>query len=241
MVSARGADGQAPTMPLYILQHLKPPEDMAGGVWFDESKEYDSVFVDSLRGVVFNFISSKTFPSQKGKDSISKLCSNPIYPITKTPSLPTPAEILRHIQNNKVTSAPLTVKNVMEIARALELDGLVEAVKPVGGVSVQPMYDSESDGPSVSKRSRRKEVDHDDDLDDDERERRDRKSREKMKAKLKEAKRERLRKERAKEKQKEKERKKKEKEKARKKKEKERKRREREKRKRKEKDKKKVS
>ncbi len=49
----------APTMPLYILAHLKPPEDMAGGIWFDESKEYDSVFVDTLRGVVLNFIQQK--------------------------------------------------------------------------------------------------------------------------------------------------------------------------------------
>lgn len=227
-------------MPLYILSHLKPPEDMAGGVWFDESKEYDSVFVDSLRGVVFSYISSKTFPSQKGKDSISKLCSKPIYPISKTASLPTPAEILRHIQSNKVTSAPLTVKNVMEISRALELDGLVEVIKPVGGVSVEPIFDSDSDGPSVSKRSRRKDVDLDDDLDDDERERRDRKSREKLKAKMKEAKREKMRKERARERQREKERKKKEKEKARKKKEKERKRREKERRRKKEKEKKKV-
>lgn len=46
-------------MPLYILAHLKPPEDIAGGIWFDESKEYDSVFVDSLRMVVYKFVQQK--------------------------------------------------------------------------------------------------------------------------------------------------------------------------------------
>lgn len=56
----------APTMPLYILAHLKPPEDMAGGIWFDESKEYDSVFVDTLRGVVLNFIQQKVSGGDEG-------------------------------------------------------------------------------------------------------------------------------------------------------------------------------
>lgn len=50
---------QAPTMPLYILAHLTPPEDIAGGIWFDESKEYDSVFVDSLRMVVYKYVQHK--------------------------------------------------------------------------------------------------------------------------------------------------------------------------------------
>ncbi|BEI81114.1 hypothetical protein CcaverHIS002_0202740 [Cutaneotrichosporon cavernicola] len=214
----------APTMPLYILAHLKPPEDMAGGIWFDESKEYDSVFVDTLRGVVLNFIQLKTFPQRKAaNDAISKLCSNPIYPISQTAALPTPSLILSHLQKNKVTSAPLTVKNVMEICRALELDGLIEMIKPVGGVSVDQTFDSDSDEEPVLKRSRKnKRDDDDDDMDPEERERRERKEREKMKAKLKEAKREKQRKERAREREKEKERKRREKEKERKRKEKER-------------------
>lgn len=49
----------APTMPLYILHHLQPPEDLAGGIWFDESKEYDSMFVDSLRRVVYRYVCAK--------------------------------------------------------------------------------------------------------------------------------------------------------------------------------------
>jgi len=226
-------------MPLYILAHLKPPEDIAGGIWFDESKEYDSVFVDSLRMVVYKYVQHKTFPPQK-KDAISALCPNPIYPVSKTPSLPTSQELLGHIQKNKVTTAKLTVKNVMEICRALELDGLIEAIKPIGGVSVEPTYDSDSDGEPVTKRHKGRH--DDDDLDPKERERRERKEREKLKAKIKEKKREQRRRERAREKEKERERKKKEKEKERKRKEKERERKRKEKekeRKRKEKEKKK--
>ncbi|KAL1406161.1 34-kDa subunit of RNA polymerase III (C) [Vanrija albida] len=208
-----------PITPLFILANLNPPEDIAGGIWFDESKEYDSGFVDTLKEVVLNFVTTKTFPNQKGKDSISKLVANPIHPIAKTPSLPTPQEVLRFILANKVTSAALTVKNVMEIARALELDGLIEAVKPVGGVAVEERYESDSDAEPAPKRRRAKESD--DELDPEERARRDRKNREKLKAKLKEKKREEKRKEkekkaRAKEKEREKRRKEKEKEKRRK-------------------------
>ncbi|RSH78709.1 34-kDa subunit of RNA polymerase III (C) [Apiotrichum porosum] len=224
----------APTMPLYILAHLKPPEDIAGGVWFDESKEYDSVFVDSLRMVVFNYV------QHKKKDAISSLCPNPINPVSKTPALPSPQDLLRHILMNKVTSAKLTVKNVMEIARALELDGLIEAIKPVGGVSVTPMDEnSDSDGEPVHKRSKKRAAHSDDDLEPAERDRRERKNREKLKAKMEEQKRERRRRERARDKEKEKERRKKEKEKEKKRKAKEKKRKEKERRKKKEKEKKK--
>lgn len=176
----------------------------------------------------------QTFPTHKSKDAISSLCPNPIYPVSKTPSLPTPQALLNHIQANKVTTAKLTVKNVMEICRALELDGLIEAIKPMGGVNVDPTYDSDSDYEPVAKRHR-----SDDDLDPKERERRERKEREKMKLKIKEKKREQRRRDR--EREKEKKRKEKEKERKRKEKEREKRRKEKEKeRKRKEK-KKKVS
>ncbi|WOO83674.1 putative DNA-directed RNA polymerase III subunit rpc6 [Vanrija pseudolonga] len=208
-----------PITPLFILANLNPPEDIAGGIWFDESKEYDSAFVDTLKEVVLGFVTNKTFPNQKGKDSISKLVANPIHPIGKTPALPTPEQVLRYILATKVTSAALSVKNVMEIARALELDGLIEAIKPVGGVSVEQRYESDSDGEPAPKRRRAK--DSDDEIDPEERARRERKNREKLKAKLKEKKREEKRREkekkaRAKEKEKEKRRKEKEKEKRRK-------------------------
>lgn len=155
--------------------------------------------------------------------------------MSKTGALPTPADVLRHIQNSKVTTAQLTIKNVMEIARALELDGLIEAIKPIGGVSVDPVSDSD-DEPAAKRRKSR--YDSDDGMDDAERERKARKEKEKARAKLKERKREERRRQRAKEREKERERKRKEKEKERKRKEKERKRKEKEKaRKRKEKEK----
>lgn len=155
--------------------------------------------------------------------------------MSKTGALPTPADVLRHIQNSKVTSAQLTIKNVMEIARALELDGLIEAIKPIGGVSVDPISDSDDEPAAKRRRSR---YDSDDALDDAELERKARKEKEKARAKLKERKREERRRQRAKEKERERERKRKEKERERKRKEKERKRKEKEKaRKRKEKEK----
>lgn len=129
--------------------------------------------------------------------------SNPIYAPGKGPALPSPRDLLKYCQDTRVVNAPLTLKNVMECMRALELDGLVEVIKPayhVAGGSDDDEYQ-----PRPSKRAKT-------DVDSDEEERKAEQRREKQKEKLR-------RKAEAK-KAKEKERRKKEKEKAKRKKEK---------------------
>lgn len=60
-------DEQGPITPLFILANLNPPEDIAGGIWFDESKEYDSAFVDTLKDVVLGFVTNKVRPLEGGQ------------------------------------------------------------------------------------------------------------------------------------------------------------------------------
>ncbi|WVQ93376.1 hypothetical protein IAU59_000445 [Kwoniella sp. CBS 9459] len=231
----------APTTVYFVLSHLKPPEEISGGVWFDDNKEYDQQLVETICTVLLSRVRSFTYADQKKRsEKDRKLVPNALSLSSKNYPQLTPQALRIYVNKLGVTSANLSVKNVMECMRALELDGLVEAIKPLGGVYI-PDDDAgaggsdDEDKPSSSKRKKLDiSVDDDDDLDDDERERRKELALRKAKEKAKEKK----RRERAKEKEKrEKEKRKKKEEKKRKEKEKEK---EREKkRKRKEKDKKK--
>lgn len=136
----------------------------------------------------------QTFP--KKNDGESSTGKNPIYPFTKA-RLPSPGSLLQYLQDKKITTAALTVKNVMECMRALELDGKVETIKPLS----MGHFDLGDDQPGPSKR--RKTEDDDSDSDYDVR-------KEKEKLKLKERAKEKKRRAKEKEK-KEKERKEKEK------------------------------
>lgn len=109
---------------------------------------------------------------------------------------------------SNVTTAKLGVKHVMECMRALELDGLVEAVKPLGGVQV-PEVGRDGDG-RMSKRQRLDDEHGDGDEWSQKKERERLKAKERLKEKKrrereKEKEREKARK-KAKEKEKEKER-----------------------------------
>jgi DNA-directed RNA polymerase III subunit RPC6 len=153
----------------------------------------------------------QTFPPE-GKRAAQhrKLVPNALYPISRTSKLLTPHQLLDMVNASKLTDAKLSVENIMECMRAAELDGSVEAIKPIGGVDVPDLSDSDDDEPS-KKRRKTKDTgdDDDDDLDDEEKERRATAEKEKARAKAKEKKR------REKEKEKEKRRKEKEKEKKR--------------------------
>ncbi|WVF65730.1 hypothetical protein IAT40_000462 [Kwoniella sp. CBS 6097] len=236
----------APTTVYYLLSHLKPPEEISGGVWFDDNKEYDQQLVETICKVLLNRVQSFTYADQKKRsEKDRKLVPNALILSSKNYPQLTPQALRIYVNKLGVTSANLSVKNVMECMRALELDGLIEVIKPLGGVYI-PDDDGagaggsdDDDKPSSSKRKKLDlKVDDEDDLDDDERERRKELALRKAKEKAKEKK----RRERAKEKEKkEKERRKKKEEKKRKEKEreKERKRKKKEKDKKKEKEKKK--
>ncbi|KAK1922411.1 RNA polymerase Rpc34 subunit-domain-containing protein [Papiliotrema laurentii] len=194
---------QHPTMQLYVLADTTPDEGMTGGIWYDGNKEYDSAFVTGITKVLLTHVRTKSWATNDKRPEAKKLVSNPIYAPGKGPALPSPRDLLKYCQDTRVVNAPLTLKNVMECMRALELDGLVEVIKPayhVAGGSDDDEYQ-----PRPSKRAKT-------DVDSDEEERKAEQRREKQKEKLR-------RKAEAK-KAKEKERRKKEKEKAKRKKEK---------------------
>lgn len=146
----------------------------------------------------------QSFPKVKDNDSEGRQ-NKPIFSFAKA-RLPSPNSLLSWIKDKRLTTAPLTVKNVMECMRALELDGRVETIKPLSMGHFDLGGDDEP-GPS-----KRRKVDGDGSGSEDDV--RKEKERQKAKEKAKEKKR------KAREKEK-KERKKKEKEKKRKKKEKE--------------------
>ncbi|OCF44939.1 DNA-directed RNA polymerase III subunit RPC6 [Kwoniella heveanensis CBS 569] len=234
----------APTTVYFVLSHLKPPEEISGGVWFDDNKEYDQQLVETICTVLLSRVRSFTYADQKKRsEKDRKLVPNALILSSKNYPQLTPQALRIYVNKLGVTSANLSVKNVMECMRALELDGLVEAIKPLGGVYIADEDvagaggSDDDDKPSSSKRKKLDiGVDDEDDLDEDERERRKELALRKAKEKAKEKK----RRERAKEKEKkEKERRKKKEEKKRKEKEREKKRKKKEKDKKKEKEKKK--
>ncbi|ORX38930.1 RNA polymerase Rpc34 subunit-domain-containing protein [Kockovaella imperatae] len=192
-----------PTVSLYILPNVKPAEDLTGGVWYDGQKEYDAEFVNGITMFLYDKVKSLTFPSKDDRNPAhAKLVPNAIYPVTKTKKLPTPHTLLAVLKRSGLTQAKLKVENVMECMRALELDGLIEAVKPVGGVSVPDVVeDSDGEGPSRKKRR----MNNDDDTDEDELDLRKEKAKELAKEKKRKEKVKLLRKQRAEKKAKEKE------------------------------------
>ncbi|WVR09211.1 hypothetical protein IAU60_006273 [Kwoniella sp. DSM 27419] len=212
----------APTTVYYVLSHLKPPEEISGGVWFDDNKEYDQHLVETICVVLLERVRSFTYvDAKKRSEKDRKLVTNALILSSKNYPQLTPHALRAYVNKLGVTSATLSMKNVMECMRALELDGLVEVVKPLGGVYIPEdgPEGSDHDKPSSSKRKKIdiKADDDDEDLDDEERERRQELAVRKAKDKAKEKK----RRERAKEKErKEKERKKRKEEKKRKEKEK---------------------
>ncbi|OXG40177.1 DNA-directed RNA polymerase III subunit RPC6 [Cryptococcus neoformans Bt120] len=217
----------APTSVYYILAHLKLPEEISGGVWFDDNKEYDQGLVETICAVLLNRVRTATYVDDKKRSEEAKsLVPNALNTSSKYHSLLTPMALRTYVNKLGVTSATLSVKNVMECMRALELDGLVEVVKPVGGVHLQ----EDSDDESTARSSKRRKVESDSEDEDRDKEREKAKMKAKEKAKMKkrrerEKERERKEKERErkrKEKEKERERRRKEKEKERKRKEKER-------------------
>ncbi|CAD6586243.1 MAG: 34-kDa subunit of RNA polymerase III (C) [Tremellales sp. Tagirdzhanova-0007] len=150
----------APTVSLYILPHLKPPEEITGGIWFDTTKEYDAELVDAIHQVLLNHVRKLTFPKQCKDEQASG--QHPIYSTDRTSTLPTPHALLQHVNKLNVTSVKLNVKNVMECMRALELDGLVEAVKPLGDVQVPEDEGIDDDDGHVGNMRKKRNGDDDD-------------------------------------------------------------------------------
>ncbi|WVN91121.1 uncharacterized protein L203_106372 [Cryptococcus depauperatus CBS 7841] len=216
----------APTTPHYVMAHLKLPEELSGGVWFDDNKEYDQGLVETICAVLLNRVRNCTYVEDKKRSEQDKLLiPNAINTHTKYYPLLTPHALRQYVNKLGVTSATLSVKNVMECMRALELDGLVEAFNPIGDVAAP---DSDSDDADTKRAVKKFKIESDDNSD---REREKEKAKMKVKEKLKMKKRrekekekerrEKEREKKRKEKERERERRRKEKKKARKKKEKE--------------------
>ena len=137
----------------------------------------------------------------------------PLIPISKRRP-PSPYTLLGYVKKHNIIPN-CNLDAIMQIMRAMEMEGLVEKIKPITGVqAVQGMSDSEGDDEAGPSKRRKKSKGSDSETDSDDAEMR--KAREKAKMKKKKEK----EKERAKEKEREK--KKREKEKAKEKKRKER-------------------
>jgi DNA-directed RNA polymerase III subunit RPC6 len=116
---------------------------------------------------------------------------------------PSPAEILAFVRKHSIVPN-CDLGAIMQVMRAIEMEGLVERIKPIGGVSPVEGISSDEDEPGPSKRRKMKKGDDSDSDDSGE----ERKAREKAKMKKKKEK----ERERAKEKEREKKRKEKERE-----------------------------
>lgn len=211
---------QSPTMSMYILAHLTPPEEVTGGVWYNANQGYDTALVHSLCQALLSRtrllvsgpytsaaskLTVQSFPKSATEEGEGK--NKAILPFAKA-RLPSPHSLLNWIKDKRLTTAQLTVKNIMECMRALELDGKVETIKPLS-MGHFDMGGDDEPGPS-----KRRKVDADGSDDESEDDMRKEKEKQKAKERAKEKKR------KAKEKEK-KEKKRKEKEKAKRKKEKE--------------------
>lgn len=152
----------------------------------------------------------QTFPKSGKTDDSSRKTNKPILPFAKS-RLPSPNSLLAWIKDKRLTTAALTVKNIMECMRALELDGKVETIKPLS----MGHFDMGDDEPGPSKR-RKVDADGSDDSEDDVRKEKEKqKAKEKAKEKKRRAKEKEKKEKRRKEKEKKRRKKEKEKEKER--------------------------
>ncbi|OCF60304.1 hypothetical protein L486_02985 [Kwoniella mangroviensis CBS 10435] len=192
----------APTTIYYVMADVKIPEEISGGIWFDNNQEYDQGLVDALCQVLQHRVYRLTYVDNRDrtgkadpaalKDTKESLLVP--YAMTlsnsKNYSLLTPMALRNFVNKSKLTSAELSVKNIMEVMRALELDGLVESIKPFNAsITFQEDDDDHLDEREGSSSKRRKlnldNGDDDEGLDSEE----EAKAKEKAKQKIKEKKR----------------------------------------------------
>ncbi|PWN33220.1 uncharacterized protein FA14DRAFT_124209 [Meira miltonrushii] len=114
-----------PTRKIYMLSSLTPSVELSGGPWYTDN-ELDTVFIDQLCTVLYQFIASKTWPGKR--DESSDPSERPIYPASHINSLPTAITCLQFLKKAGITDTDLQVENVQSLLDVLVYDGKVEKI-----------------------------------------------------------------------------------------------------------------
>lgn len=114
-----------PTRKIYMLSSLTPSVELSGGPWYTDN-ELDTVFIDQLCTVLYQFIASKTWPGKR--DESSDPSERPIYPASHINSLPTASTCLQFLKKAGITDTDLQVENVQSLLDVLVYDGKVEKI-----------------------------------------------------------------------------------------------------------------
>lgn len=114
-----------PTRKIYMLSSLTPSVELSGGPWYTDN-ELDTVFIDQLCTVLYQFIASKTWPGKR--DESRDPSDRPIYPASHINSLPTASTCLHFLKNANITDTDLQVENVQSLLDVLVYDGKVEKI-----------------------------------------------------------------------------------------------------------------
>ncbi|MCO5585526.1 hypothetical protein L7F22_039459 [Adiantum nelumboides] len=114
-----------PTRKIYMLSSLTPSVELSGGPWYTDN-ELDTVFIDQLCTVLYQFIASKTWPGKRGESRDPS--DRPIYPASHINSLPTASTCLQFLKKSNITDTDLQVENVQSLLDVLVYDGKVEKI-----------------------------------------------------------------------------------------------------------------
>lgn len=114
-----------PTRKIYMLSSLTPSVELSGGPWYTDN-ELDTVFIDQLCTVLYQFIASKTWPGKR--DHSGDPSNRPIYPATHINSLPTVSTCLQFLKKSNITDTSLLAENVQSLLDVLVYDGKVEKI-----------------------------------------------------------------------------------------------------------------
>ncbi|QRV84820.1 DNA-directed RNA polymerase III subunit C34 [Ceratobasidium sp. AG-Ba] len=137
-----------PTRKIYILANLQPSVEVSGGPWYNNS-EFETEFVQTLCNVCLNYIQKLSFPAAQ---SGSKLSPRALFPVSKSQSYPTAAQVLNFLKQTNITDAALELSHVESLLQVLIYDGAVEAL-PGSGL---PRIENEGNQDEDTKKKRKK-------------------------------------------------------------------------------------
>lgn len=115
-----------PTRKIYMLYNLQPSIDVTGGPWFTDS-ELDSEFIDSLLGVIWKFVASKSYPYVFKAPTSDANVFHTSFPYNYTGYVDINA-IMDFILNSGVTNVDLAIHDIRSLCDVLVFDDKLELV-----------------------------------------------------------------------------------------------------------------
>lgn len=135
-------DVKHPTRKIYMLYNLQPSIELTGGPWFTDS-ELDTEFVESLLGIVWKYVVTKSYPSPFATSTASSTGDNVHNPnavnkvqcsyAAQYENYPSLYDIQQFIQKTGITSVELSIGDIKSLCDVLIFEDKIEKVPLLEG------------------------------------------------------------------------------------------------------------